>query len=187
MKRRWLALLVATLGLCFLLPVGRAEALTGTRLINFDDVVAPGTFDSTTALRDAYLAQGVKFRGPDSNDGGAILTAGSFGVSGHSSPNVLAFNVNATNADGGIPRPPEKIKFTQAVTKVRILAGSNSSAGEKVRMIAFSGTGAIVDRDSLILASALAPLRVVGPGIRRVLIKTSAEAFVLDDLKFRFQ
>ncbi len=47
------------------------------------------------------------FQGPGGNDGGAILDqCGSFGVSGHSPPNFLAFNTGSALSNGGVPRGP---------------------------------------------------------------------------------
>jgi hypothetical protein len=47
------------------------------------------------ALRDRYVALGVTFDGPDVKDGGAILDeCSSYNVSGHSSPNFLAFDTD---------------------------------------------------------------------------------------------
>ena len=80
--------------------------------INFDDLDEPCEFIETTALRDRYLSLGVQFSEPGSLDGGAILNeCGGFGVTGHSPPNVLAFDNGAQLSDGGIPRGPETISF----------------------------------------------------------------------------
>lgn len=159
------------------------EAPIGATVINFDDVVKPCTFDATTALRDAYSALGVVFSGPGVNDGGAILNeCGSFGVTGHSSPNFLAFNLGAVLSNGGIPRGPETITFTSPVGHVQINAGHGASG--TIRMDAFDGGGNFLGSSSIIGNSALQTLVVDAPAISVCTISFTGSVLVLDDLAF---
>src|SRR4030095_2137561 len=97
----------------------------GAVVINFDEVTAPCGFIETTALRDRYSALGVVFSGPAPLDGGAVLNqCGSFGVTGHSQPNFLAFNLAAIMSNGGRPMGPETIRFTAPVSQLQLSVGS---------------------------------------------------------------
>ncbi|MBN1901110.1 hypothetical protein JW926_07280 [Candidatus Sumerlaeota bacterium] len=158
-------------------------ATEGETLIDFDDVSAPCTFSSTIHLTNEYETRGVIFEGPWGKNGGAILNeCGGFGVSGHSSPNFLAFNSNSTLSDAGKPQDPETIHFLFPVLYVQILAGSNSGAGNDITMEAYNAQNELVDSDMIVLNPTLAPLSVSVYGITRVVISTSAAVFVLDDL-----
>ena len=121
------------------------------------------------------------FEGPSGLDGGAVLNeAGNFGVTGYSPPNFLAFNTGAVLRDGGIPRGPETIRFSRAVSYVEMLAGSND--GGSLGMQAYDSIGSLVDSESISLSSAMQPVSVSGAGIVRVVVSASASVFVLDDL-----
>ena len=154
-----------------------------TQFINFDDQPEPTGFSSTTRLTDRYQNLGVIFEGPGGNDGGAILDEGSnFGVTGQSSPNFLAFNTNSSMNDGGVPQGPETIHFNTPMSEVQINAGSGFFVGETLTMEAFDASSALVDSDIISLAAAMQPVNVSGQGIVRVVISSTATAFVLDDL-----
>jgi hypothetical protein len=162
-----------------------SEEIPGERLINFDDVSAPCLFKYTIRLTNEYGGRGVIFEGPGGMDGGAIVNqCGNFSVSGHSSPNFLAFNSGAILSDGGKPENPETIHFLFPVSSVHILAGSNSDAGKDITMEAYNSLDALMDSDTITLNSTLAPLSVSGYGITRVVISTDASIFILDDLRF---
>lgn len=153
-------------------------------VINFDDVAAPCLFMDTTALRDQYAGLGVLFVGPAVNDGGGIVNqCGSWGVSGHSQPNFLGFNQDALFSNGGIPRPPETITFTNGATHVQVNTGSGAGAGQIVTMEAFDAAGTSLGSDSLTLAPALDTLSITADGIAYVVIN-SPSYFMLDDLAF---
>ena len=160
-----------------------SSAPTNATLINFDDVTAPSYFANTVRLTTQYAAQGVIFGGPGGNDGGAILNeGGSFGVTGHSPPNFLAFNSGATLSDGGIPMGPETLYFDPPVSYVEILAGSSS--GGTVNIAAYNAGDEQVDSNSLIMSSHLQPITVSANGIVRVVISVNVSVFVLDNLAF---
>jgi hypothetical protein len=155
-------------------------------LIDFDDSTEPCLFVQTTALRTKYASVGVNFDGPANLDGGAILDeCGNFGVSGHSSPNFLAFANGGTLMNGGTPRGPETIRFDSEVSWVEILAGHSSSG--TIKMEAFDVGGSSLASTSIVGAAALAPLTVRANGIRRVVISYSGSLCVLDDLSWQFR
>lgn len=158
------------------------------RTIDFDDAPAPPTFSQTTALRDRYEDCRVSFSGPAANDGGAILDElGSFGVSGYSARNFLAFNTGSSLSNGGIPRTPQTIHLLHPAEYLLVYAGSNSGAGQLVTMSAYNQSGGLLGSTALTLAPQLQPLRLLAPGIRRVVITTPANVMVLDNLTIVFE
>jgi len=177
-------------------PSGKIKPSKGIRpipeastLINFDNVSAPCVFSSTVALRNEYAAQGVVFRGTpvDSNNGGAILNeCSNFGVTGHSSPNFLAFNADAPMEDGGIPKIPELIIFINPVSSVQINAGVGFGVSGKVVMIAKDPNFNTVGFDVINVASQMQTLIVRANAIKFVIIagQLSTPWLVLDDLAF---
>jgi len=153
-------------------------------VIDFDAFSAPCGFNRATALRDEFVDLGVFFDGPGERDGGAILDeCGSFGVSGHSSPNFLAFREKSQMPDGGTPRSPETLLFDPLVSLVEVMAGSSTSQGQLLTLTAFGPDGDLVDEDSLILTPELQAVSVAGSGIREVVV-SGPGVFVLDDLAF---
>ncbi|MCE5228582.1 S8 family serine peptidase [bacterium] len=156
----------------------------GSTLINFDDVTAPSGFSSTTRLTTRYTTSGVTFSGPGGNDGGAILNeSGNFGVSGHSSPNFLAFNTGATLSDGGVPRGPELLTFDPPVSSVQMLVGAGSNTGP-ITLVAYDAAGLQVDTAQANLSSAMTPVSVEGLGIVRVALSFQGSLLVIDNLVF---
>lgn len=154
-------------------------------VINFDDVSAPCSFSSTTALRDQYAGMGVLFMSPAVNDGGGILDqCSNFGVTGYSAPNFLAFNKNSYFSNDGIPRPPETITFINGATHVQVNTGSGTGAGQLITMEAFDTSGSFLGSDSLTLAHTLDTLSITADGIAWVVINTPAAVLILDDLAF---
>lgn len=157
----------------------------GATVINFDGVPKPCSFILTTALRNDFAALGVTFTGGSGpNDGFAILDqCGNFGVTGHSPPNFLAWNETATLSNGGIPKGPETLTFSPAVSLVQVNAGS--PGGGLVKMEAFNAAGGSLGSDSFTLTSALQTLRVTANGIVKVVVTVPVgSAGVLDDLAF---
>ncbi|MFO0981451.1 MAG: hypothetical protein U1E76_06800 [Planctomycetota bacterium] len=169
----------------FRMPVARS-GLAPKPKISFDDVPAPCLFKHATALRDEYQNLGVHFRGPASQDGGAILNeCGGFSVQGYSPPNFLAFNVNSELSDGGVPRPPEEIVFDSVgVTEVSLGAGSSTSAGTLLTLEAYDDADNLLDAEAIVLSADLQRLTVASNGIARVVIATDAQVIVVDDLDF---
>lgn len=156
----------------------------GAIVINFDDVTAPCLFMDTTALRDQYAGLGVLFMGPAENDGGGIVDqCGAWGVNGYSPPNFMGLNQDGHFSNGGIPRPPETITFTNGATHVQVNTGSNHGAGQIVTMEAFDAAGISLGSDSLTLAPTVDTLSITVTGIAYVVIN-SPSYFMLDDLAF---
>jgi hypothetical protein len=159
---------------------------SGATVINFDDLTAPCTFDQTRHLTNRYAASGVIFQGPGAKDGFAILNeCSSFGVSGYSSPNFLAFSKVATLQDGGVPQGPETILFNPAVSHVQMLVGAAFSAGSSVTLDAYDDCGnALVATTNIILQAGMAPLSVSAGAIAKVIVTSLADEMVVDDLQF---
>jgi hypothetical protein len=154
--------------------------------IDFDDVTAPCYFSQTGPLRDEYLALGVSFSGPYPNDGAAVLNeCGNFGVAGHSAPNFLATNCNATMANGGLAQGPETMTFTQTIVSCSALVGAGTYAGYTLTMDAYDVNWQLVDSASIVLASTMQLMGVANPGIKYVVVgNTQPCVWVLDDLGF---
>ncbi len=166
-------------------PAHYTTQLRGAGFIDFDDHVQPPVFASALPLQNFYQSLGVTFLGPTLTDGGAALDeAGNFGVTGHSSPNFLAFNVTARYASGAIPRPPEEIWFRPAVDSVQFLVGTGSGIGQPVTAVAYAVGGQVVDTASVTLGTAMQPLTVSGSCISRIVVDTSATWLVIDDLAY---
>lgn len=155
----------------------------GATVINFDDLTAPCAFvDSTGPLTSRYSSLGVNFSGPAPESGGAILNqCSSFGVTGQSEPNFLAFNTQATLPGGGSPIGPETISFDVPVSSVQINVGSTDAG--TITLACFAGsTPAGVS--TVTGEAALATVVVNGPGITRCTLTFSGSALVADDLAF---
>lgn len=161
---------------------GHGESVPGH--IDFDDATAPCNFISTIALTSEYAALGVIFGGPDGLDGGAILDeCGNFGVSGHSPPNFLAFNVNSTLSNGATPQGPEQISFSQVVDTVTINGGHSNSG--TITLECFDGVGASVGMQSITGSSTLAPITVTATGqIDNCWLSFTGTVAVFDDLTY---
>ncbi|BBO68092.1 hypothetical protein DSCA_20220 [Desulfosarcina alkanivorans] len=169
-------------------PAGRdiLEAPAGAVAIGFDEDEEPCNFYQTTALRNKYSSLGVIFSGPAALDGGGILDeCGNFFVSGHSSPNFLAFNVAASFSDGGVARGPQTMSFSPTISHLQVNVGSPYAG--TIRLFAFRGATQ-VDFDFVVGLSALQTLSVSGAGIDRVEITFTGNEFggvlVVDDLAF---
>ncbi len=152
--------------------------------IDFDDGTQPCNFVSTIALTTEYSAFGVVFSGPGGLDGGAILDqCGNFGVTGYSAPNFLAFNVNSALSNGGIPRGPETLTFSQTVDTVAVNGGHSSSGS--ITLECFNGAGAPVGSQSVTGTAALQPLSVTATGqIASCRLTFSGTVAVFDDLTY---
>jgi hypothetical protein len=152
--------------------------------IDFDDGPKPCNFSETVALTTEYSALGVVFSGPGGPHGGAILDeCGSFGVSGHSSPNFLAFNVAAVLANGGIPFGPETLTFSVAVDTVAINAGCEPAG--TITLECFDAGAASVGSQSITATAALQPLSVTAAGqIASCRLSFTGTVAVFDDLTY---
>ncbi|GBE30908.1 hypothetical protein BMS3Bbin04_01946 [bacterium BMS3Bbin04] len=141
-------------------------------LIDFDDFDAPSLFDDAFPLTNEYEDQGIVFDGL-----GEVLNEDSnFGVTGHSYPNFLAFNVGA-----GVPGP-ETMIFDPYATELSLLAGC-SNAGT-ITLDAYNSNNVLVDTDTIVGAAALATLSVTAGEIAYAVISFSDDWLVVDDVLF---
>lgn len=155
---------------------------------NFDDVGAPCLFMDTVALVFKFPSMPAIYLGPGGPpNGGAILDeCSNFDVTGHSPPNFLAFNAEATLEDGGIPSLPEILYFAWIpVSAVQVNAGVGFGYTGPVAMVALDANFTMLGWDYIMVASQLQTLSVRAPGIRFVVfidLGLSRQWLVLDDL-----
>lgn len=171
-------------GLAAILLAGATPAAAtfdGERVVDFDETPAPNFFADTTALRDRYAPVGVTFEGPGSN-GGAVLNASTFDLTGFSPPNFLAFNVGSALQGGGIPQPPETLRFRRAVSSVEMLVATDTPG--TVTATAYDEDGGLLGSVNVSTDTAAKPLLVGFPRIARVDVTTASEVMILDDVTF---
>ncbi|KHE91328.1 MAG: hypothetical protein K8F52_12680 [Candidatus Scalindua rubra] len=159
-----------------------ASALPGN--INFDP---PSLFAQTLPLQ-TYMNNNTNAVFVGGN--GAVLSENSnFGVTGHSSPNFLAYNPSTQNSDGSIPALPAIIYFPNPVNNVSMLAGAGSTTGTVI-LAALDASFTVVAVDVKAITPAMQLLSVAwNPGIQAVVVVgnfTSANKWmVLDNLRFQ--
>jgi hypothetical protein len=170
-------------------PSAGVPAIEGHRAsvpgdIDFDDGTAPCNFASTVALTTEYSSLGVVFSGPGGNDGGAILDeCGNFNASGYSPPNFLAFNVNSSLSNGGIPRGPETLTFSQPINTMTINGGHGSSG--TITLECFNAAGGSVGSQVVSGTVALQPMTVTAAGqISSCRLSFTGTVAVFDDLTY---
>jgi len=167
--------------LCVLPPVAGAAAR-----VDFDDVEnAPANFGEAAPLYDRYASRGVTFTGPNEASGGAILNeTSSFGVTGHSPPNFLAFNTEASYlGTGGTPSGPETMSFGRPAKSASIKVGSATPG--TVTLTALDGSQT-VDESSTPTSTAVTLLTVAAPRITSVRLSFTSTQLVADDLDYDF-
>jgi PKD repeat protein len=152
-------------------------------VINFDEAAAPRFFAETTPLRDEYAHLGITFAGPNANDGGAILNDSTWWPgSGHSPPNILGFNVDATMSNGGTPQGPQTMLFAPPISALSMLAAGDSAGS--ATLDAFDGGDNLVESSTIELTTAGVTLSVSGHGIERAVVSFTTPHLLLDDLTF---
>jgi hypothetical protein len=153
-----------------------------TTFLDFDEAAQPSLFKDANPLRTEYQGLGVVFSSPNDLDGGALLDeVANFGVSGHSSPNFLAFNCLASMQNGGVPRVPEFLSFALAVSSVSALVGSRDPV--MLTMEAYDVNAQLIDSDTVLLSPAMQLISVEASGIVSVVLGGQTPCiFVLDDL-----
>ena len=156
----------------------------GATVIDFDGDSKPCGFISIMALTEQFASLGVHFAGPSASDGGGVIDECSgFGVTGHSSPNFLGFNISSGGfSGGGNPVGPETISFDFPVTHFQANVGQGSSG--TITLEAYDSEAKLVDSDSIGGSSALATVVLQGTDIRSVVITFTGSLMVLDDLAF---
>jgi hypothetical protein len=149
------------------------------RFINFDP---PCTFKETLPLQTAPYMNPVTKVFFVRGEGAVLDECGGFLVTGHSPPNFLAWNCNATNFDGTKPALPAEMKFLDPVSTVSIKVGSTSSAGVSARLIAFDSAFNQIDVAAATVTHNLKTLTVAAPEIRYVRLVGPC-VMVADDLR----
>ena len=155
--------------------------------VNFDDDTEPCFFINTTRVTDEFAAFGVTFSGPGGNDGGAVLDeCGIFDVTGHSSPNFLAFNASGTLMDGGRPVGPETMVFTIPADDVTISCGVGSGGTGTATLECFDAGNGSLGSDVINVTDVLQPLQVTSSGIASCVLSYTItnNILVCDDLAF---
>jgi hypothetical protein len=165
------------------------EPLDATGSLNFDNIAPCSFADAVPIPPTFYKHFGFTLKGPDANSGGAVLNECSgFPVTGHSSPNFLAFDCASVLSTGGVPFLPEKLIFTTPVGRVSLNIGGGDSIGESVTLTAKTALGRVVDTQTVILAPALTTVNLTStkPNIKRVIITlppgSKACTFAIDDI-----
>ncbi|OQC03963.1 MAG: hypothetical protein BWX80_02638 [Candidatus Hydrogenedentes bacterium ADurb.Bin101] len=148
--------------------------------INFDELSVWPNFSMTTRLTEAYDYWGIHFEGPGGNDGGAVLSDSTWSISGHSSPNFLAFNASSELSDGGIPTGPETVLFDDPI--VFFEAAFGAGAGGDVTLRAYNAENYLITTVTKAVGPAVQRLRVMGLGITKVTFSCTANAWVMDDI-----
>ncbi len=147
----------------------------------------PILFNSTLPL-ETYMNSGTNALFVGGN--GAVLEEGSsFGVTGHSPPNFLAYNPTTSNADGSVPALPAIIYFPTVVTDVKLNAGAGGGTTGNVILAALDAAFSVVATDIVAITPALQSLSVsYGAGIQAVVVvgqfTSNNRWMVLDDLRF---
>lgn len=163
------------------LALGTAAFVAQATTITFDEFgTQPSTFDAASPVNDRYLAQGVRFRGPNNSTeiGGMMLNDSTFTVHAHSGNNFMAL----TTTMG-----PETLTFTNLQSHVSIYAASVVTGGGHFLLTAFDTGGTQIGSDSLVInRDTWGQMTVDAPGIKKVVISESSAAFtyVYDDLNF---
>ena len=157
-------------------------------LVTFDDVVAPCLFAETLPLRDRYADQGAYFRGDAG--GGIVDECGNFDVTGHSSPNFLAFNDGVTFQDGSFAAGPERIIFYTPAATVNLVAGEGWGATGYIWMPALNTSFQPVGFDYVPISSQVQPLsidvRPIQQHIFMVILGSNSSngSFIVDNLSW---
>jgi hypothetical protein len=185
------ALLTTTLtATALLLPSSPASA--ANIKVNFDGGTpgAPCAFAATTPLRDKYAGLGIRFKGQNALDGGAILDDCSFfGVAPRSGLRFLAFNESLTMANGGVPTGPQRIVFDTKKQLVKIYVSKGSGAGTAQFTLLGKRGGTTVRRATVVTSTPDWSLLNVkaARGIKSAVLKadTPSGYWVADDLVVR--
>jgi hypothetical protein len=158
------------------------EFLVAGTLIDFEDQSSPPTMlGQATAIRDRYKALGVRFTAPG-NDGPALLGSNTFGVTGLSGTNFLAFDASSGLVNGGTPQLPVTLHFDPPVKRVEMKVGSN--AGTRIFFAVEDVVGGLGGTTDLITTSAMQTLNMYTDGMAKLTITSNGPIGVIDDLAF---
>lgn len=184
--------LLATSATVSALLLPAAPATASPVEVNFDGGT-PGTpcsFAQVTPLRNQYAGLGIRFRGRNATDGGAILDkCSNFGVDPRSGLRFLAFNSTSTMANGGVPTGPQRILFGTKKRVVKIYVSKGSPAGTATFKLIGKRQGQTVRKATVVTDTPdWALLKIKAPGgIKKAVIKADTPAgwWLLDDLTVR--
>jgi len=109
-----------------------------------------------------------------------------FGVTGHSSPNFLAFNGSVLLMDGGTPVGPETMVFTIPADDVTISCGVGFGDTGTATLECFDAGNGSLGSDVINVTDVLQPLQVTSSGIASCVLSytTTSDVLVCDDLAF---
>ena len=129
---------------------------TQNLLSNGDDYDPPCTFDLTLPLDSSWNGNSAARAYYALGHGAVLNECAGFGVTGHSSPNFLAWNCTDSNGDGSTPQLPQLIAYTGGtVLDVSMKVGSATDAGSTATLVALDSDFNVLDFSSATLASAL--------------------------------
>ncbi|MCO4769669.1 MAG: PKD domain-containing protein, partial [Deltaproteobacteria bacterium] len=161
------ALSALTLGLA--LP-SLASAVT----INFDDVSRPCVFSSAPVMTTEYSSQSITFSGGWEG----LNQCGNFGVSGHSAPNFLAWNLGI-----GGQSATETLTFSQDANSIGFLIGTPQ--GGSASITAYDAAGTALQTVSRSLSGTVQSVNLTATGVRSLTITVPGGSYgVLDDLTY---
>ncbi|MCB9315720.1 MAG: HYR domain-containing protein, partial [Lewinellaceae bacterium] len=140
--------------------------------INFDDAPVPCSFDDQVPLTVQYAAQGVIFSGVGGNSWEVLNECGNFSVSGHSSPNFLARNLQHSNT--------LRLDFSPLASNVSFKA---ARAGT-ITATAYDQGGGVLGVQIVPVTNTLQTISLPYSGIDHVHIQSAGSVAVLDDLSF---
>ncbi|MCX7591115.1 MAG: hypothetical protein N2255_05745, partial [Kiritimatiellae bacterium] len=154
--------------------------------IDFDESPATAFFFTSAALRDEYLAQGVRFRGPGPLHGGADLNDSTWNLLGNSDPNQLSFSVFSSFGGGGAPVGPQTIEFIAPKKRVSVNVAQDGTfpINATATLTAYDIYGASIASKTASLSEVLNTFTVESTfdRIKRVELSSDAQYFVADDL-----
>jgi hypothetical protein len=140
-------------------------------LVIYDNVTSPLNYN-------VFFVQG---------NGAVLDQCSGFGVTGHSPPNFLAWNDQATNWDGSVPALPALFYFPTPIPSFSVKLGSGQGAAGTVYLVAVNSFNQVVDVDTATISANLQNLSVSGD-IKVVMITAAFtnpnRYMVADDLRY---
>jgi hypothetical protein len=148
-------------------------------------------FDPPCLFGQSLPLQGGAYLNPASNafylfgNAGVLNECSNFAVTGQSSPNFLAWNCIAANADGTIPELPELIFFATPQSQVSMNIGDGVDVGQNAGILVFDAAFNQLGFDTITTGPALQNVSVNlgAPRISAVLIFGPCR-LVADDIRY---
>lgn len=158
-----------------------AQGCDAVQLLDFDDRVAPSGFDQAVPLSSEYSGVGITFLGPAPGQGGALLDeASGMAVTGHSSPNFLAFDTT-TYATG-----PETLELFSTANHLGFSAAIRGGIGDAgtLTLDCFDAEGNLLGSNSVAGSPTLQSLSVDTHFIASCRFSFTSRTAIVDDLTF---